>query len=99
MASLQIGKLVVTKGILDEFEETYGFKGFCMNCLLRHRACDWGDLCEEDKEMNDRALKTGDRVLSAYDIPKFFCFGFADKIWIITEADRSATTILFPYEY
>lgn len=99
MASLQLGKLVVSKWIQDEFEETYGFKAFAMNCLLRHRACDWGDLSEEDKRRNDQALNAGERILSAYDIPKFFCFGFADKIWIITEADRSATTILFPKEY
>lgn len=99
MASLQLGELVVSKWVRDEFNETYGFKGFAMNCLLRHRACDWGDLSENDKKRNDRALKAGERILSAYDILKFFCFGFADKIWIITEADRSATTILFPYEY
>ena len=53
---------------------------------------DWGELPEEDKETNDFALEYGDRLLGAYET----CKG---KIWIITEADRSVTTILFPDEY
>lgn len=79
--------------------ETYGFQDFCMRCLMRHRDGDWGDLCEEDKLLNDLAVQNGERILSAYDIPKFYCLGYADKIWIITEADRSYTTFLFPHEY
>ena len=99
MDQIQIRELVATKGIQQEMEETYGFKEFCMHCVLRHRNCDWGDLCEEDKQANDWAVDHEERLLSAYNIPKRYCLGYADKIWIITEADRSYTTILFPHEY
>ena len=58
----------------------------------RHLAGDWGDLSDEDKRENDLSLKQGFRILSAYDTP-------AGKLWIITEADRSATTFLLPDEY
>ena len=60
--------------------------------LARHLAGDWGDLCEEDKAENELSLKEGFRLLSAYETE-------IGKIWIITEADRSVTTILFPSEY
>lgn len=99
MDQIQIRELVATKGIQQEMEETYGFKEFCMHCVLRHRNRDWGDLCEEDKQANDWAVDHEERLLSAYNIPKRYCLGYTDKIWIITEADRSYTTILFPYEY
>lgn len=99
MEELKLGELVATCGIEAEMNETYGFRDFCVHCVLRHRAHDWGDLCEEDKQSNDRAITDGSRILSAYLIPRFYCIGYADKIWIITEADRSVTTILFPFEY
>jgi hypothetical protein len=63
-----------------------------IDCLKRHVQGDWGDVCEDDAKANDDALKDGDRILSAYAIN-------GTKIWIITEWDRSATTILFPDEY
>ena len=67
--------------------------------LRRHQSGDWGCLCKEDKELNDLAVEhEGDpekqgRVLSSYRTAK------GSKIWIITEWDRSATTILLPSEY
>lgn len=61
--------------------------------LHRHASGDWGDLSEEDRRLNDRALRTGERVLSVY---RPFDRG---TLWIITEADRSATTLLTPEEY
>lgn len=61
--------------------------------LERHLAADWGDLDSEDKEANDRALEAGERLLSAYRTKT------GVKLWIITEADRSATTLLLPHEY
>lgn len=99
MKELKLGQLVATKGIVDEMEETYGFREFCMHSLLRHRALDWGDISEEDKMTNNQALEIDARVLSAYTIPTYFRLAYAEKIWIITEADRSVTTILFPHEY
>lgn len=66
--------------------------------LERHASCDWGDVCDEDKKLNDDAVRDGARLLSAYHTRS------KTKIWIITEAvddfgNRSATTILLPEEY
>lgn len=61
--------------------------------LARHLDGDWGDIDNEDKELNNAALVNGDRLVSSYNI-RDDC-----KIWIITEADRSATTVLLPEEY
>lgn len=60
--------------------------------LARHATGDWGDLCAFDRRQNEIALRDGHRVLSSYDAP-------AGRVWIITEADRSVTTILLPEEY
>ncbi len=61
--------------------------------LTRHAQGDWGDLGEEDRQENDRSLVRGLRLLSAYALPD------GTKLWIITEADHSATTLLLPDEY
>ncbi len=61
--------------------------------LSRHRRGDWGDLDEQDQQENERALIMGNRLLSAYALPD------ATRLWIITEADRSATTLLLPDDY
>jgi hypothetical protein len=61
--------------------------------LARHAHCDWGEVCEEDRNANDQALRLGGRLLSVYHT------GSRVKFWIITEADRSATTVLLPEEY
>lgn len=72
---------------------------FCSH--RRHIHLDWGDMDEEDLTANDKALLTGDRLFSSYNIPDELMNESTpnSKIWIITEADRSATTILFPDEY
>ena len=62
--------------------------------LRRHMSCDWGsELSDEDVQENELSLKEGFRLLSAYRTAK------GQKLWIITEADRSATTILLPSDY
>lgn len=62
--------------------------------LARHISGDWGDIeFEDDKRMNDHAVASGvDRIMSVYKVGD-------DKVWIITEADRSSTTLLLPSEY
>ena len=88
---LTLGKVVMTQDIamfMDEKE----FYIKVMESLNLHVSGDWGSVCEEDKAENDRALESGDRILSAYETSH-------GKIWIITEWDRSVTTILFPSEY
>ncbi len=91
--SFNLGRLLMTKGVNDQVAENTDFAKFVTESLARHRKGDWGTLSEEDKQENELSLKEGFRLLSAYesrDLP---------KIWIITERDRSATTILFPDEY
>jgi hypothetical protein len=61
--------------------------------LRRHSVADWGELDEEDRVANNEALKHGDRLLSVYKT------GAGTKFWIITEWDRSATTIVLPEDY
>lgn len=79
------GKIVATPGALAlEIDLT--------PYLKRHLSGDWGDLKDEDKRENELSLKQGFRLLSAYETP-------AGRLWIITEADRSATTCLRPHEY
>lgn len=61
--------------------------------LQRHAACDWGDCCEEDWQSNCQAIHDGTRIFSVYTTNS------GERVWIITEADRSYTTLLLPSEY
>ncbi len=96
--SFPTGQIVVSRGGYDLACQNPGFARFIQKSLNRHVECDWGDVDDEDKQTNDQALKQGTRLLSAYNDDRFPKNGIA-TIWIITEADRSATTILFPDEY
>lgn len=60
--------------------------------ISRHERGDWGDVCPEDHRANNWSLAHGERILSAYIVE-------GERIWILTERDRSATTVLFPSEY
>lgn len=88
MAKFKLGKVVVTRGVLDNHSEV-----FQVECLNRHAQCDWGNVPEEDALENENALKHGNRILSSYKDTK------GEELWIITEWDRSATTLLLPSEY
>jgi len=61
--------------------------------LIRHHCGDWGDLCHEDIARNNSALRLGSWLFSSYQITENI------KIWVITEADRSVTTLLLPHDY
>ena len=61
--------------------------------LSRHFSGDWGEVCEADAQENELSLREGYRILSAYTSKA------GEKFWVITEADRSVTTVLFPREY
>ena len=91
MKNLQLGKVMMTAGIAAHMDEA-NFHKEVMDSLDLNANGDWGCLSEEDKLVNDNALNNNERILSAYDT----CHG---RIWIITEWDRSVTTILFPSEY
>jgi hypothetical protein len=88
-ALFPLGRLVATPGVLTALaaagENPIGL-------LARHQSGDWGDVGPEDQRANDRDLRVGGRLLSAYDVG-------SSRVWVITEADRSATTILLPAEY
>lgn len=83
-----IGRLVATPGALETVGQDEAIKS-----LLRHCSGDWGEVDVDDKAANDSAVSDGTRILSAYTT------GSGVRFWIITEADRSATTILLPEEY
>ena len=90
---LKLGKLVMTRGINDEIAINEEFSKEILRSLARYKSMDWGELCEEDKQMNDRAIDMGDdRIFARYDTSKGI-------VYIITEWDRSVTTILFSSEY
>ncbi len=88
-ARFDLGRLVATLGAL-EIARAHVLDVVAL--VHRHHAGDWGTVCADDALANDRALVDGARVLSAYDTP-------GGELWIITEADRSATTVLLPSEY
>ncbi len=88
-----LGQTVMTRGVNDLVAENAAFAKLITESLVRYATGDWGDLSAEDKAENDRSLKDGERLLSAYENEGL------PKIWIITESDRSATTVLFPDEY
>ncbi len=64
-----------------------------VSLVLRHMRGDWGELCQEDRQQNEMALHAGMRVLSNYVLST------GKRVWVITEADRSATTVLLPDDY
>ena len=88
-APLPLGRVVATPGALKLLSEI-GAHPF--DYLARHAAGDWGELCAFDRRQNEIALRDGNRVLSSYPVGR-------ECVWIITEADRSVTTILLPEEY
>jgi hypothetical protein len=86
----QLGQIVATPGALRVLEQAGQSP---TEFLDRHASGDWGDLDDEDKRENEFSVRNGFRILSAYTTRA------GVKIWVITEADRSATTFLLPEEY
>ncbi|MCE7524913.1 hypothetical protein MA04_04238 [Alcanivorax balearicus MACL04] len=84
------GDIVMTQGVNDLIQRGEVNPS---PYLQRHLAGDWGDLCDEDRRTNDDALEQGDRLFSSYQVTP------ALTIWIITEWNRSVTTLLLPDEY
>lgn len=90
-----LGQVVATPGALAALDASGESPAIF---LARHATGDWGEVCSDDKQLNDEAVKDGSRILSAYRTAK------GERIWIITEAadetgSREATTILLPDEY
>lgn len=90
MRKFALGQTVATPAALGALEASGQTTAFFLD---RHAQGDWGEVCAEDKLLNDAALISGERLLSAYRTLK------GQRLWLITEADRSSTTILLPSEY
>lgn len=88
-AKFRSGRLLATPGALEVLEANAVLP---QELLCRHLSGDWGCVCPEDGQANESALQRGQRLLSCYIVG-------ASKVWVITEGDRSATTILLPSEY
>jgi hypothetical protein len=84
----QLGNLVATPAALSALTHDD-----IMTAISRHVKGDWGEVCDEDREENERSLREGYRLLSVYHAAN------GTKFWLITEHDRSVTTILLPCDY
>ena len=87
---IPLGRVLATPGTLAAFQRTGDVPA---DFLRRHESRDWGNVCSEDWARNDEALRDGNRIVSSY------CLKDGSPIWIITEWDRSVTTLLLPDEY
>lgn len=90
IARFPLGRIVATPGALTALEEVADNPA---SFLRRHVTGDWGDLDEHDRQENEFSVAHSFRLLSSYTLSN------GTKLWIITEADRSATTLLLPSEY
>jgi hypothetical protein len=86
-AKFPLGQIVITANAAAKLSDAAISDG-----LQRHSQCDWGNVCLDDAALNNEALTSGDRLLSSYTSE-------ACTFWIITEADRSVTTVLLPEDY
>ena len=89
-AKFPLGQIVATPAAIEAMAESGQTPQFFLD---RHVSGDWGQVDAEDWQSNDEALKDGTRLLSAYTTLK------GRKLWVITEWDRSSTTILLPEDY
>lgn len=83
-----LGTVVVTEAAVQTLSEV-----MISTALSRHAACDWGEVCAEDRRTNDYALAHGHRLFSLYRDER------GTRFYVITEADRSVTTVLLPQDY
>lgn len=88
VALFRLGQLVSTPNALEQVSPAE-----ILSALQRHQAGDWGDVDKHDAQVNNQALQDGSRLLSVYRTAA------GVKFWIITEANRSATTVLMPEDY
>ena len=89
-----LGQVIVTKSVDEKMKENRSFSVFVQVSIGRYVHRDWGQTCDEDAKANNRAIQNRERIRAVYKQPRT-----DTTIWIITEADRSVTTILFPDEY
>jgi hypothetical protein len=90
VARFALGQTLITPGAAEALQIS---RQIAVEFLRRHTSDDWGELPDDDRKENELSLERGFRLLSRYETTK------GERLWIITEADRSATTILLPMEY
>ena len=90
-----LGRIMITTNLQGQLQETNpeGWEEELQGFIRRHTSGDWGDMDKEDKQQNDLSVKRGFRMFSAYNTEAGF------RVWVITEADRSCTTVLLPEDY
>jgi hypothetical protein len=88
VAKFRMGRIVSTPNALESITQDD-----ILTAIGRHQSGDWGDVCDEDRKANDESLVDGTRILSVYHAAN------GTKFWLITEADRSVTTVLLPEDY
>lgn len=88
VAKFRLGRIVSTPNALESITQDD-----ILTAIGRHQFGDWGDVCAEDRKANDESLVDGTRILSVYQAVN------GTKFWLITEADRSVTTVLLPEDY
>jgi len=88
VAKFRLGHIVATPNALESITQDD-----ILTAIGRHQSGDWGDVCAEDRQANDQALVQRTRIFSVYHAAN------ATKFWLITEADRSVTTVLLPEDY
>lgn len=99
-----LGQLVMTASVASDVADNTAFSAFMYASLKRHANCDWGEMSPEDIKENEYSLDKHLRLFSSYNLPPELQHSLErsdkqNKLWIITEADRSATTILWPEDY
>ncbi len=88
---MQLGRVYVTEGVVVSFPNNDDVNNLAQ-IITRHQEGDWGDTCNDDKKLNEAALKNGGRIVSKYKYKE-------EELFVITEADRSLTTMMLTGEY
>ena len=99
MEQLHIGKVTASEEIVQEISETEDCQVFCMSCVRRHRSGDWGDIPKDQWIRNNQAVRKGGQVVREYEIPEIFCLGYAERIVVTTNVERTETQIVFQEEH
>jgi hypothetical protein len=90
--AFDLGRVVITAAASEWMESRPGRADAVSSCLSRHLRGDWGGVSDADAAANNAAISDGERLLSSYEVD-------GRGLWVITEADRSVTTVLFPEDY
>lgn len=92
MKKFDLGRVVITAAANEWMESRPGRADAVSSCLSRHLSGDWGAVSGADAAANNAAISNGERLLSSYEVD-------GRCLWVITEADCSVTTVLFPEDY